>query len=128
MPNPLQLIPAAVRRWVYIVYGVATLALTMAAAYFSSVGDPAPEALVGLAGALVPLGAALAAIAASNTTATNTAVTVAPGDVTLLSDSDAVDVDYEGKHSSELGAVSLGYMAFWTLIVVLVVVLVLSLT
>lgn len=67
--NPFTLIPAGVRRIIYIAYGSATLALTMATAGYASVDQAVPSWLNAAGAALVPLGAALAAVAASNTNA-----------------------------------------------------------
>lgn len=77
-----------------------------------------PNVSVAAAVANPPAGQPVAGPAAA--AAEGTPVDVVPAD----SDPDL----YEGKHSTELGAASLGYMAFWTLIVVVAVVLVLSLT
>jgi hypothetical protein len=72
--NPFTLIPANVRRIVYIVYGTVTLALTMIGAGYASAGQTVPTVLTAAGAALVPLGAALAAVAASNTNASTAVV------------------------------------------------------
>lgn len=56
--NPFQAIPATVRKWLYLAYGVAGLVPTSTAAYYVAVGESVPRWTVGVAaalGALVPL-------------------------------------------------------------------------
>ena len=82
--NPLVVLPAKVRLYCYLAYFLLALAFTAIAAYFAALKQPVPDWCVGSAAALVPIGAAFAAVAASNTTtntAANTALVAAPADV-----------------------------------------------
>ncbi|MDR6861991.1 hypothetical protein [Phycicoccus sp. 3266] len=83
MTNPFVIIPAQVRLYLYLVYGVATLIISAVAAYAGALQHDVPEWAIGTGGALVPIGAALAGMAASNTTKSNTAVVEAPADVAI---------------------------------------------
>lgn len=90
MPNPLQLIPASVRRWLYLAYGLAGLIL--GACQVADVEHFGPIVTDTALEVLAYVGLALGFTAASNVTETNTAVIEAPADVTISSD------DYEPRH------------------------------
>lgn len=94
--NPLAILPAKVRLYCYLAYFLLALAFTAIGAYFIALKQPVPDWCIGGAAALVPIGAAFAAVAASNTTrntAANTAVVTAPASVNLeLADSSQAPV------------------------------------
>lgn len=64
--NPLTEIPANVRRWLYLAYSLAGIALGAVTAYFGAVGDVAPEWVAGVAAVLAVVGTGLGLTAASN--------------------------------------------------------------
>lgn len=67
MNSPLTLIPAKVRLGVYLTYFLLTLAFSSVGAYFLALHERVPDWAIGGAAAIVPIGAAFAAVAASNT-------------------------------------------------------------
>lgn len=81
--NPLQNIPAAVRRVLYIAYGLVALAYLVLAAFY----DKDPSWVEGIGRVIGALSVPFGALAASNVVPTNTAQVVAPGSVTVLPDS-----------------------------------------
>ena len=90
MNNPFTAVPASVRKWLYLAYGVATLVVSSVAAYSGALAQPVPSWAVGLGGALVPVGVAFAAMAGSNVSPEpNTAVVEAPADVSIVPSYDA---------------------------------------
>jgi hypothetical protein len=64
--NVFTMLPAKVRRAVYITYGLATLGVSSAAAYCAATSVDVPAVIVGIGGALVPIGALVSGTAASN--------------------------------------------------------------
>ena len=66
MHNPFSVIPAKVRKWLYLVYGTASLVVSGVAAYSGALQQDVPAWAIGVGGALVPIGAAFAALAGSN--------------------------------------------------------------
>ena len=64
--NPFQAIPASVRKWLYLTYGVAGLVPTSVATYQIAVGGEIPPWCVGLAAVLGVLGPALGFTAGAN--------------------------------------------------------------
>ncbi len=66
--NPFQIIPPTVRKWLYLTYGVTSLALTCVTAYVTALGQPIPSWVVGGAAVLVPVGTALGFTAGANVT------------------------------------------------------------
>jgi len=81
--NPLQQIPTQVRKYLYLAYGVAALACTSAAAGYGATGHDVPAVVIGIGGALVPIGAAFSALATSNLTEPSTVSVTAPANVDL---------------------------------------------
>ena len=65
--NPFTSIPPRVRLWLYLLYGLATLAVSSVGTYQAALHHPVPDWAVGAGAVLVPIGVALAATAASNT-------------------------------------------------------------
>jgi hypothetical protein len=101
MPNPIQLIPAKVRLWLYIAYGIAGLVATSVSTYIVATGGDVPPWTVGVGAVLAgPLAVAFGFVAASNTTQANTAVVTAPDDV-------AITPSYEGEHRLDGGRISI---------------------
>lgn len=97
MPNPFTQIPATVRKWIYLAYGIVGLFLGGCQVIdVSTLGDfPVIKALALLA----YVGTALGFTAASNVTQTNTAVVEAPADVEIHaapadSDTAALEAEY----------------------------------
>jgi hypothetical protein len=66
--NPFTAIPATVRKWLYLVYGIAGLTLGSVTAYVTAVGQPIPDVVTGVSAVLVVVGAGFGFTAASNTT------------------------------------------------------------
>ena len=66
--NPFQLIPAKWRATFYLAYATVGLADTSIAAYYGAVGQHVPAWVLGVAGALVPIGSAMGVTALSNAT------------------------------------------------------------
>jgi len=79
MPNPLQQIPANVRRWLYLAWGVAGLIL--GACQVADVAALGPVAVDTALEVLAYVGLALGFTAAANVTQEDTAVVKAPANV-----------------------------------------------
>ena len=65
--NPFQAIPAAVRKWLYLAYGLAGVVLGSISAYALAVDVPAPSWVKGANAVLLIVGTALGFTAAANT-------------------------------------------------------------
>jgi hypothetical protein len=84
--NPLQQIPASVRRVLYIVYAILGVALgALAVAHVDHLGSVDLDTVNDV---FVYIGAAFGITAASNTFATNTAQVTAPANVTVVQNTD----------------------------------------
>lgn len=66
--NALTLVPAKVRLWLYVVYGVAALAVSSTAIFYTAVGSGIPKWVGGAAAVLGGLAAPFGALAGSNVT------------------------------------------------------------
>lgn len=96
MLNPLTQIPASVRKWLYLAYGVVGLVLgALQVADVQSLGDLSTDKALQV---LAYVGLALGFTAAANVTATNTAVIEAPENVQITTSADA---DYQGEHRDD---------------------------
>ena len=84
MPNPLQQIPANVRRWLYLAWGV--VGLVLGACQVAQVDSLGPVAVDTALEVLGYVGLALGFTAASNVTETKTATVTAPADVAITAD------------------------------------------
>ena len=66
--SALQTIPAHVRKIIYVVWGVVTLALTMWVGWYQAIGDAAPDIAIQASYVWGIFGAAFAFTAAGNST------------------------------------------------------------
>ena len=84
MPNPLQQIPASVRRWLYLAWGV--VGLVLGACQVADVEALGPVAVDTALEVLAYVGLALGFTAAANVTETNTATVTAPAEVAITTE------------------------------------------